>query len=97
MLNIRCDLQDVLGNLLRYSINNLGDPFVESNYGVHSRSFEVGKSCTLWRCEKHFVKLILQIAVLNFFADLWEISREDFWGYVTTCGTEVREYVQVVF
>jgi histidine decarboxylase len=24
----------------RYSINDLGDPFVPSNYGVHSRQFE---------------------------------------------------------
>ena len=23
-------------------MNNLGDPFIESNYGVHSRQFEVG-------------------------------------------------------
>ena len=49
-------------------INNLGDPFIESNYGVHSREFEIG--------------------VLNWFAKLWEIEREDFWGYVTNCGTE---------
>ncbi len=25
----------------RFSINNLGDPFIESNYGVHSRLFEI--------------------------------------------------------
>ncbi|KAL7207626.1 hypothetical protein ACSBR1_029555 [Camellia fascicularis] len=25
-----------------FSINNLGDPFIESNYGVHSGQFEVG-------------------------------------------------------
>lgn len=25
-----------------FSVNNLGDPFVESNYGVHSRQFEIG-------------------------------------------------------
>lgn len=30
-----------LAELQRFSINNLGDPFVESNYGVHSRAFEV--------------------------------------------------------
>ena len=42
----------------RYSINNLGDPFVESNYGVHSRTFEVD--------------------VLNFFADLWRIPRDEY-------------------
>lgn len=29
-----------LYEFMRYSINNLGDPFVPSNYGVHSRQFE---------------------------------------------------------
>lgn len=29
-----------LEGLQRFSINNLGDPFIESNYGVHSREFE---------------------------------------------------------
>jgi len=53
---------------MKYSINNLGDPFVPSNYGVHSRQFEV--------------------AVIDFFADLWKIDKGDYWGYVTTCGTE---------
>lgn len=57
-----------LGPFLRFSINNLGDPFVESNYGVHSRTFEV--------------------YVLEFFAKLWKISLDEYWGYVTTCGTE---------
>ena len=33
---------DKLDPFMRYSINNLGDPFVTSNYGVHSRAFEVG-------------------------------------------------------
>jgi histidine decarboxylase len=31
-----------LQSLQKYSINNLGDPWVESNYGVHSREFEIG-------------------------------------------------------
>jgi len=53
---------------MKYSINNLGDPFVSSNYGVHSRQFEV--------------------AVIDFFADLWKIKKGEYWGYVTTCGTE---------
>ena len=30
-----------LEGLEKFSINNLGDPFIESNYGVHSREFEV--------------------------------------------------------
>uniref|UniRef100_A0A803NJ22 Histidine decarboxylase n=1 Tax=Cannabis sativa TaxID=3483 RepID=A0A803NJ22_CANSA len=57
-----------LGQLQHFSINNLGDPFIESNYGVHSREFEVG--------------------VLDWFARLWEIEKEEYWGYITNCGTE---------
>lgn len=57
-----------LEGLNKFSINNLGDPFIESNYGVHSREFEVG--------------------VLNWFARLWEIEQEEYWGYITNCGTE---------
>ncbi|KAF5735363.1 putative group II plp decarboxylase [Tripterygium wilfordii] len=57
-----------LANLQHFSINNLGDPFIESNYGVHSRQFEVG--------------------VLDWFANLWEIERSDYWGYITNGGTE---------
>ena len=40
--------------ILRYSINNLGDPFKESNYGVHSRRFEIEVLdffATLWGIE----------------------------------------------
>lgn len=57
-----------LQNLQKYSINNLGDPWVESNYGVHSREFEIG--------------------ILDWFAKLWDIEKENMWGYVTNCGTE---------
>ena len=57
-----------LYEFMKYSINNLGDPFITSNYGVHSRQFEC--------------------AVIDFFANLWNISPGDYWGYVTTCGTE---------
>ncbi|CAI9763964.1 unnamed protein product [Fraxinus pennsylvanica] len=57
-----------LSRLQHFSINNLGDPFIESNYGVHSRQFEVG--------------------VLDWFACLWEIEKDDYWGYITNCGTE---------
>ena len=53
---------------MKYSINNLGDPFITSNYGVHSRQFEV--------------------SVIDFFAKLWKIEKGEYWGYVTTCGTE---------
>lgn len=57
-----------LSQLQHFSINNLGDPFIESNYGVHSRQFEVG--------------------VLDWFARLWELERDEYWGYITNCGTE---------
>jgi histidine decarboxylase len=58
----------ILKNLIDYSINNLGDPFVESNYGVHSRCFEV--------------------AVLEWFANVWGLAKDEYWGYMTACGTE---------
>jgi hypothetical protein len=57
-----------LAELQHFSINNLGDPFIESNYGVHSRQFEVG--------------------VLDWFAHLWELEKDEYWGYITNCGTE---------
>ncbi|PHT83949.1 Serine decarboxylase 2 [Capsicum annuum] len=57
-----------LTQLQHFSINNLGDPFIESNYGVHSRQFEVG--------------------VLDWFARLWDIEKDEYWGYITNCGTE---------
>ncbi|TKY59543.1 Serine decarboxylase [Spatholobus suberectus] len=57
-----------LSQLQHFSINNLGDPFIESNYGVHSRQFEVG--------------------VLDWFAQLWELEKDEYWGYITNCGTE---------
>lgn len=30
----------------------------------------------------------MQIGVLQWFAKLWEIDAEDYWGYITNCGTE---------
>jgi hypothetical protein len=50
-----------LSQFLKYSINNLGDPFVPSNYGVHSRQFEC--------------------SVIDFFANLWKMPPNDYWGY----------------
>eukprot|EP00955_Chlamydomonas_euryale_P036441 350436-Chlamydomonas_euryale.AAC.12 len=34
-----------------------------------------------WLCNK-------KVGVLNWFAKLWEIDEEEYWGYITTCGTE---------
>lgn len=53
-----------------FSLNNLGDPFVPSNYQIDSRYFEQ--------------------EVIAFFAELYQA--EDWWGYVTTCGTEGNLY-----
>ena len=39
--NLNFDVS-ALNSIQNYSINNLGDPWVESNYGVHSREFEIG-------------------------------------------------------
>lgn len=44
-----------LYEFMKYSINNLGDPFVTSNYGVHSRQFEcsvIDFFADLWKIEK---------------------------------------------
>lgn len=57
-----------LHKLVDFSINNLGDPFIESNYGVHSRRFET--------------------AVLDYFAEMWGLAQDEYWGYMTACGTE---------
>jgi glutamate/tyrosine decarboxylase-like PLP-dependent enzyme len=32
--------------------------------------------------------LAAQVGVLNWFARLWEIDEEEYWGYITNCGTE---------
>jgi histidine decarboxylase len=65
--NLEFDFSE-LAEFQRFSVNNLGDPFIESNYGVHSRQFEV--------------------AVLDWFARLWDIQQDSYWGYITNCGTE---------
>jgi len=48
---------DALGPFLEFSVNNLGDPFVESNYGVHSRPFEVQVLqyfANLWKIQQEY-------------------------------------------
>tara|TARA_Y100000591_G_scaffold108464_1_gene92284 strand:+ start:6486 stop:7811 length:1326 start_codon:yes stop_codon:yes gene_type:complete len=37
--NLSYDYEEIF-RFMKYSINNLGDPYVESNYGIHSRIFE---------------------------------------------------------
>ena len=38
--NLNLNHLDRLSTFLRYSINNLGDPYIPSNYAIHSRPFE---------------------------------------------------------
>ncbi|KAL5223856.1 hypothetical protein ABZP36_010495, partial [Zizania latifolia] len=33
-----------------------------------------------------------EVAVLHWFADLWEVQRDQYWGYITTGGTEGNLY-----
>ena len=93
-----------LNNFMRYSINNLGDPFEPSNYGVHSRQFEVVHRQLHFFAELRSTPTVIparnlidsgsssiptpEVAVIDFFAKLWKIDQGDYWGYVTTCGTE---------
>lgn len=32
--------------------------------------------------------MCVQVGVLNWFARLWEIDEDEYYGYITTCGTE---------
>ncbi|KAK6135899.1 hypothetical protein DH2020_030386 [Rehmannia glutinosa] len=57
-----------LSPLLRFHINNVGDPFNDSSFSMHSKKFEV--------------------SVLDWFGQLWEIEKDECWGYVTNGGTE---------
>ncbi len=57
---------------MRYVINNVGDPFHDSNFQSNTHPIER--------------------EVINIFADLMHISRDDVWGYVTSGGTEGNMY-----
>ncbi|MCL7032064.1 hypothetical protein MKW94_021933 [Papaver nudicaule] len=55
-VNLDLDHGTALAWLQRFSLNNAGDPFIGSNYGVNSRQFEVGVLdwfAKLWEIEKH--------------------------------------------
>jgi len=52
--NLMYDHQELF-DFMKYSINNLGDPFVPSNYSVHSRQFEcavIDFFARLWKADK---------------------------------------------
>jgi len=53
--NLMYDHQELF-NFMKYSINNLGDPYVTSNYSVHSRQFEravIDFFASLWKADKN--------------------------------------------
>ncbi|GLT32143.1 hypothetical protein SLA2020_068300 [Shorea laevis] len=59
-------------NLTDRSERQLGDPFIDSNYGIHSRPFEVG--------------------VLDWFVEFMKIEKNEYWGYITSGGTESNHH-----
>nr|GLL32806.1 histidine decarboxylase-like [Ipomoea trifida] len=67
-VNIVYEHYETLAPLMRYHLNNCGDPFMENTVDFHSKDFEVG--------------------VLDWFAQLWEIEKDEYWGYITNGGTE---------
>lgn len=40
------------------------------------------------RCSLSKSWISMQVGVLQWFARLWEIDQDDYWGYITNCGTE---------
>ncbi|KAL0393930.1 UNVERIFIED_CONTAM: Serine decarboxylase [Sesamum latifolium] len=68
--NHNCEHYLALSTLFQFNINNVGDPFKESDHGLHSKKFEVG--------------------VLDWFARVWGIDKDEYWGYVTNGGSEAN-------
>ncbi|XP_051131218.1 serine decarboxylase-like [Andrographis paniculata] len=66
--NLDCSRYIALSPLLGFHLNNVGDPFIKSNFALNSKMFEV--------------------EVLEWFARLWAIGKNEYWGYVTNGGTE---------
>jgi histidine decarboxylase len=69
--NLSCDYS-AIAKFFNFLLNNAGDPYIEPDFGLHSRKFEQ--------------------EVLAFFANLYKIPENQFWGYVTAGGTEGNLY-----
>jgi len=69
--NLSCDFT-YISKFFNFLLNNAGDPYIEPDFGLHSRKFEQ--------------------EVLSFFAQLYKIPENEFWGYVTAGGTEGNLY-----
>ena len=70
-MNTAFDYSD-LERFLAFPMNNVGDPFGDSNYAVNCHEFER--------------------EVIDFFAQLYRIQKNNYWGYVTHGGTEGNMY-----
>jgi histidine decarboxylase len=68
---LSCDYTAIT-KFFNFLLNNAGDPYVEPDFGLHSRKFEQ--------------------EVLSFFAQLYKIPENEYWGYVTAGGTEGNLY-----
>lgn len=58
----------ILREFLGMTLNNMGDPFGGSTYGLNSKEFEV--------------------EVIDFYAQYFRAPADDYWGYVTSGGSE---------
>lgn len=49
----------------------------------HHANADSAAAAAAWYCPA-----LPQVGVLNWFARLWEIDEQEYWGYITNCGTE---------
>ncbi len=61
-----------LFDFFNFNINNVGDPYIDSNYGINSR--------------------MMELPVIDFFAELFHALDKDYWGYIASGGTEANMY-----
>jgi histidine decarboxylase len=63
---------DFLSDFIDLPLNNLGDPYVDGRYGMHTKAFER--------------------EAVDFYARYFRAPADDYWGYLTTGGTEGNLY-----
>ena len=93
--NLQLNYYQELGSFLQYSINNLGDPYIPSNYGVHSRQFEIAVIdyfAQLWKMDgggetQQGVDTTQSRTTVTTTPNS-STGSSSYWGYVTASGTE---------
>ena len=87
--------QELLYPFTQYLINNLGDPYQASNYGVHSRPFEmavIDYLAQLWHMDTTAGTMMTPTDHNNNNATNSNNNNSNnsssYWGYVTASGTE---------